>query len=466
MVLSRAAEERLFDAALENEAQASARGPSVFERLREEERLRERNAAMRRAFQAVPGGSDALATIDGLVAGTPPPEAASPRTEGEREALIRDAASKIPMGLEALESFRRERELRALNDPAIRTLPLPRGGPDVQPTPLPLTPRHSRLRPEPIPRALPSQLPAGPEPRIRERFSPRPSTPRALDALRETQRLRERNAAMRRAFGAVPGGPEALATLEMRVEATRPSAPPRPQLSRDAEERLFEAELAIEERSAAAGPPSVVREVQRALAAESEAEREALIRDIASKIPMGIEALDSFRREQAFEAQEEVIRRTFLGVPGGAELLAQRDAVIAATERGLQEVVPEFGPQAGPPSPQALPEAEERLFEAELAVDLAGANPATGVRSDLVSLLGDMFALVTSTPFETSPRTLRAFSDEGANGRTAEGRFREISAALGFSSAQTDRLIAGASLAEVGPPRPTVSGVRGAFALL
>ena len=210
----------------------------------------------------------------------------------------------------------------------------------------------------------------------------------------------------------------------------------------------------------------MVREVQRALAAESEAEREALIRDIASKIPMGIEALDSFRREQAFEAQEEVIRRTFLGVPGGAELLAQRDAVIAATERGLQEVVPEFGPQAGPPSPQALPEAEERLFEAELAVDLAGANPATGVRSDLVSLLGDMFALVTSTPFETSPRTLRAFSDEGANGRTAEGRFREISAALGFSSAQTDRLIAGASLAEVGPPRPTVSGVRGAFALL
>ena len=106
------------------------------------------------------------------------------------------------------------------------------------------------------------------------------------------------------------------------------------------------------------------------------------------------------------------------------------------------------------------------MFEGELAVDVSASNPATGVRSDLVGLLGDMFALVTSTPFEMSPRTLRAFSDEGANGRTAEGPFREISAGLGFSSAQTDRLLAGASLAEVGPPRPTVSGVRGAFKLL
>ena len=81
--------------------------------------MRERNAAMRRAASAVPGGEETIATIDALVAGSPAaaPELARARTIGERTAVARSVASTLPLGIEAFESFSLERELAARNAP-------------------------------------------------------------------------------------------------------------------------------------------------------------------------------------------------------------------------------------------------------------------------------------------------------------------------------------------------------------
>ncbi len=211
MALSRSTGERLFDAALEQEAAAAASRPSILERLREEERVRERNAAMRRAARAVPGGEETIATIDALVAGSPAaaPELARARTIGERTAVARSVASTLPLGIEAFDSFTREQELTEQNAPLRRAL----GG--ALANPIKRVPLGAKIQARPAP--------------IEDRASGIIAPRQAIDA---------------------PPGP-----------ARRP---PQHGLS-EAEEQLFAEALAVELRQAAAGPPSVMAQVREEL---------------------------------------------------------------------------------------------------------------------------------------------------------------------------------------------------------
>ncbi len=210
MVLSRS-EERLFDVALEQEAAAAASRPSILERLREEERVRERNAAVRRAARAVPGGDEMIAKIDGLIAGSlaAAPELARARTIGERAAVARSVASTLPLGIEAFESFTREQELQKQNAPLRRAL----GG--ALANPIKRVPLGAKIQARPAP--------------IEERVSGASAPRQAIDA---------------------PPGPA--------------RQPPQQGLS-DAEEQLFAEALAVEHRQAADGTPSVMPQVREEL---------------------------------------------------------------------------------------------------------------------------------------------------------------------------------------------------------
>ena len=124
MVLARTRRQRLFDRDVERESSAFGDGPSVLEQLREEERVRERNLALRRAAEAVDGGPNDIAKIDALVSGSPlaAPELARGRSEGERKPIAKSVASTLPMGIETYDSFNRERELAERNAPIRQAL--------------------------------------------------------------------------------------------------------------------------------------------------------------------------------------------------------------------------------------------------------------------------------------------------------------------------------------------------------
>jgi hypothetical protein len=116
MALSHSTRQQLFDPALEY-VTGSGIVPTDLEDLREEQRLRQRNAAFSRALEVVPGGSETAATIEGLLSGSRAavPELARARTPGELKAVAHEIASRVPMGLEMLQSRSKERELRARN---------------------------------------------------------------------------------------------------------------------------------------------------------------------------------------------------------------------------------------------------------------------------------------------------------------------------------------------------------------
>ena len=461
-----------------------------------ERELRERNEAMRRAFAAVPGGPENLATIEGLVAASErvadaslsaaderlldaalaqdeAAAAAGPRsilselvgrTPGEADALIRERAATIERGLEAHDLFLEERRQRAqtqLVRDALRRVP--GGG------------------------ALITTLENGRGP------APDSGGFAASDdeALAAERTLTKRNDGMRRAFAILEDGDTTLTAVELLT--TNGDGRPRDRrlLSPEVEERLIEAELAVEEPAGAAGAPSIFREVQQMLAEQDVAEQEALIQEIASKIPMGTQAVDSFRQEQRLQEErlrnrppprflspdeeerlfEDALANDEAAAGGGvSEYRLQQqearlfDAALEGDERASRGGVSEHRRQ----------QQEEQLTAAVLAEEEAAANPATGVRFDLLDQLEEMFAAVTSQPFETSPITMRAFSDSGLNGLSAEGRFRVIGDSLGFSQSQLDRLLAGATLDEIGRPSARFisdvglgpAGRAGAFAAL
>ena len=124
MVQARTRRQRLFERDIERESSAFGDGPSVLEQLREEERVRERNLALRRAAEAVDGGPNDIAKIDALVSGSPlaAPELARGRSEGERKPIAKSVASTLPMGIETYDSFNRERELAERNAPIRQAL--------------------------------------------------------------------------------------------------------------------------------------------------------------------------------------------------------------------------------------------------------------------------------------------------------------------------------------------------------
>ena len=175
MALSRSTGERLFDAALEQEAAAAASRPSILETVARggaRARAERRDAA---GGARRPRGEETIATIDALVAGSPAaaPELARARTIGERTAVARSVASTLPLGIEAFDSFTREQELTEQNAPLRRAL----GGALANPIKrVPLgakiqaRPRRSRTEP----RAL-SRL-ARLSTRLQDRRDGRPST--------------------------------------------------------------------------------------------------------------------------------------------------------------------------------------------------------------------------------------------------------------------------------------------------
>lgn len=331
-------------------AAARNAGPTsaVVDPAREEQRVQERVGSLRRAFAVVPDGPKHLAAIErladaagrigrglpaeeerlfeaalaedaaasrstaGRLSGATRPDLRS-RSAGEAKALIRQEAAKIPLGETALDAILDERQLKVLNDDAA--------------------------------------LPSAPHPPRRPEHNPD-------DELTAERVLSDRNEALRRAFRVVNGGEGALEAIELMATG----GPANRVLDPDEEERLFSAALAEDERAAAAGPPSIVDEARRALEEEDAAEREALIMEIASKIPMGVEAVESFREEKRLREQRDFERGLFLSIPGGAQILEERDALIADTRRRLQEVVPELGPQArGPSQAELRAEAREVL---------------------------------------------------------------------------------------------------------
>ena len=126
--------------------------------------------------------------------------------------------------------------------------------------------------------------------------------------------LRERNEAMRRAFAAVPGGPENLATIEGLVAASERVADASPSA---ADERLLDAALAQDEAAAAAGPRSILSE----LVGRTPGEADALIRERAATIERGLEAHDLFLEERRQRAQTQLVRDALRRVPGGGALI-------------------------------------------------------------------------------------------------------------------------------------------------
>jgi hypothetical protein len=141
----------------------------------------------------------------------------------------------------------------------------------------------------------------------------RPRTGRSLDSARTTlerprfggaddddvlgaeRTLTERNDAKRRAFGVLEDGDRTLAAVEL-LAANGDGRPRTGAFSAEDEERLFEAQLEIEESAAVAGPPSVLREVQAMLAEQDAEAQEALIQEIAAEIPGGMESVADCRR--------------------------------------------------------------------------------------------------------------------------------------------------------------------------
>ena len=320
--------EEIGQARLIQDTEARIRGvQAVTEAFNKERFLRERNEAMTHAFEAVPGGPESLVTINSLLADSPartrstgrgggtlsreaeerlfeagladeeaavvagPPSVLrevrrklDDRTARERELVIRDSASKIPRGLEALDSFREEGRQREQNDlvgAALRRVP---GGDALVTT-------------------LEQAAEAAEEATKLKKAPTVPAPGRGEKQSRSLDELRDRNAAFRDAFGVVEGGDLSLTAIDELVAGSLGSGSSpngrgsKPAGLSAAEERLFEAGLAQDEAGAAAGPPSILREVQEALAAETAAERERLSRETAAKIPMGLEAFDSFREE-------------------------------------------------------------------------------------------------------------------------------------------------------------------------
>jgi len=140
MALSHSTRQQLFDPALEY-VTGSGLVPTAIEDLREEQRLRQRNAAFSRALAVVPGGSEVAATIEGLLSGSRAaiPELARASTPGQLKAVAHEIASRVPMGLEMLQSRSKERELRARNAARRRQLRADAAqqieeGPDARPS--------------------------------------------------------------------------------------------------------------------------------------------------------------------------------------------------------------------------------------------------------------------------------------------------------------------------------------------
>jgi len=129
-------------------------------------------------------------------------------------------------------------------------------------------------------------------------------------------------------------------------------------LSAEAEERLFEAELAVEEAAAVNGAPSVLDAVQEMLAEEDAAQQEALIQEIASKIPGGTESVADFRREQ--QVREARLRN----LPPSRVLSAEEEERLFAT--GLEQ--DELAARGGVSEFQRQ-KLEEQLFDAALEED-------------------------------------------------------------------------------------------------
>ena len=77
------------------------------------------------------------------------------------------------------------------------------------------------------------------------------------------------------------------------------------------EERLFAGALAEDEAASMAGPPSVLREAQRAVRETDDRERAARVLDVASRIPLGLESLEDFRRERELDARDAAMRLEF-----------------------------------------------------------------------------------------------------------------------------------------------------------
>lgn len=123
MAPSHSTRQRLFDPALEY-VTGSGLVPTAIDDLREEQRLRQLNAAFSRALAVVPGGSEVAATIEGLLSGSRAavPELARASTPGQLKAVAHEIASRVPMGLEMLQSRSKERELRARNAARRRAL--------------------------------------------------------------------------------------------------------------------------------------------------------------------------------------------------------------------------------------------------------------------------------------------------------------------------------------------------------
>ncbi|MDA0351620.1 MAG: hypothetical protein O3A10_05345 [Chloroflexi bacterium] len=280
-------------------------------------------------------------------------------------------------------------------------------------------------------------------------------TRRALDAFEDEQRLKDRNRSLRNAFSVVPGGDEALATIEALVDA-------------DAGSRRRVAEL-----------PSVTRTLQRTFEADDDRQRKARIRAEAEKIPMGLEAFESFTRERELDARNAALRQAPAGetprtlaqpslLSPGAEARLWDDTLALEETKGgnrpsaynaLAQDARIWNDGLGQDA-QASPRGRvseydrlkdvDRIWEDQLAIEEQAANPPE-FRSDLLADLREMFA-VAGLPFDPSAETWQGFVGEGVNGLTPEDRFFTIGSYGGYSDEQLERLLGGATVAEVGPP--------------
>ena len=139
-------------------------------------------------------------------------------------------------------------------------------------------------------------------------------------------------------------GDRTLAAVEL-LAANGAGRPDPRFLSPEDEERLFEAELAVQDAASHHGAPSVLREVQSMLREQDAAEQEALIQQIAAKIPGGTESVADFRREQRLKAENAARRREIAALPNGRTLLDAEDAVELVRRGALHE--DEIDPSGG-----------------------------------------------------------------------------------------------------------------------